>query len=37
MDIVDRIADVNTTGRSGNDKPLSPINILKIRLVKRNP
>jgi len=37
MDTVDRIADVNTTGRSGNDKPLSPISILKIRLVKRNP
>jgi cyclophilin family peptidyl-prolyl cis-trans isomerase len=36
MEIVDRIAEVNTTGRSGNDKPLSHISILKMRLVKRN-
>lgn len=37
MDTVDRIADVTTTGRSGNDKPLSAIRILKMRLVKRKP
>lgn len=37
MDTVDSIANVTTTGRSGNDKPLSAIRILKIRLVKRNP
>jgi peptidyl-prolyl cis-trans isomerase B (cyclophilin B) len=36
MEIVDRIAEVNTTGRSGNDKPLSQISIQKMRLVKRN-
>jgi cyclophilin family peptidyl-prolyl cis-trans isomerase len=36
MDIVDHIADVNTTGRSGNDKPLKPVSILKMRLVRRN-
>jgi peptidyl-prolyl cis-trans isomerase B (cyclophilin B) len=37
MDTVDSIASVTTTGRSGNDKPLSAIRILKMRLVKRNP
>ncbi len=36
MESVDRIADVNTSGRSGNDKPLAPVRILKMRLVKRN-
>lgn len=35
MDTVDRIADVSTTGRSGNGKPLDPVKILKTRLVKR--
>ena len=35
METVDRIADVSTTGRSGNDKPLAPVRILKTRLVKR--
>ncbi len=37
METVDSIAQVNTTGRSGNDKPLSPVSILKMRLVRRNP
>jgi cyclophilin family peptidyl-prolyl cis-trans isomerase len=37
MGTVDTIASVTTTGRSGNDKPLAPIRILKMRLVKRNP
>ncbi|MCE2834721.1 MAG: peptidylprolyl isomerase [Chitinophagaceae bacterium] len=35
METVDRIAAVNTTGRTGNDRPLEPIRILKTRLVKR--
>lgn len=35
METVDRIAAVNTTGRTGNDKPLEPVRILKARLVKR--
>jgi peptidyl-prolyl cis-trans isomerase B (cyclophilin B) len=35
MEVVDRIAAVQTTGRAGNDKPLQEIRIKSIRLVKR--
>jgi peptidyl-prolyl cis-trans isomerase B (cyclophilin B) len=35
MEVVDRIASTQTTGRSGGDKPLQDIRITGIRLVKR--
>ena len=35
MEVVDRIASVQTTGRTGGDKPLQEIRIKSIRLVKR--
>jgi peptidyl-prolyl cis-trans isomerase B (cyclophilin B) len=35
MEVVDRIASVQTTGRAGGDKPLQEIRIKSIRLVKR--
>lgn len=35
MDVVDRIAATPTTGRQGGDKPLNPIRIKEVRLVKR--
>ncbi len=35
MDVVDRIASTQTTGRSGGDRPLQDIRITGIRLVKR--
>jgi cyclophilin family peptidyl-prolyl cis-trans isomerase len=35
MEVVDRIASVQTSGRSGGDRPLQDIRIEQIRLVKR--
>jgi peptidyl-prolyl cis-trans isomerase B (cyclophilin B) len=35
MEVVDRIAAVQTTGRAGGDKPLQELRIKRIRLVKR--
>lgn len=35
MDVVDRIAATKTTGRQGNDKPLTDIRIRKVSLTRR--
>lgn len=35
MDVVDKIAATKTTGREGNDRPLTPIRIQKTKLIKR--
>lgn len=35
MDVVDKIASTKTTGREGNDRPLTPILIQKTKLIKR--
>jgi peptidyl-prolyl cis-trans isomerase B (cyclophilin B) len=35
MEVVDRIAAVQTTGRAGGDKPLQQIRIRQVKLVKR--
>ncbi len=35
MEVVDKIAQKPTTGRSGGDKPLQDIKILNTKLVKR--
>lgn len=35
MDVVDKIAATKTSGREGNDKPLTPIRIQKTKLIKR--
>lgn len=35
MEVVDKIAATKTTGREGNDKPVEPIRIRKMKLVKR--
>lgn len=35
MDVVDKIAATKTTGREGNDRPLTPIRIKKTKLIKR--
>ncbi len=35
MEVVDAIAAVPTSGRSGGDRPLQPVRILRARLVKR--
>lgn len=36
LPVVDSIASVNTSGKSGGDKPLSDVRIIKTRLIKRN-
>jgi cyclophilin family peptidyl-prolyl cis-trans isomerase len=35
MDVVDRIAAVETTGRAGGDKPKKDVRIQRVRLIKR--
>lgn len=35
MDVVDKIAAAKTTGRAGNDKPLTPIRLHKTKLIRR--
>jgi peptidyl-prolyl cis-trans isomerase B (cyclophilin B) len=35
MDVVDRIAAVQTSGRSGGDKPIKEVRLLKSKMVRR--
>jgi len=35
MDTVDRIAAVQTSGRSGGDKPINEVRILSVKMVRR--
>ena len=37
IEVVDRIAAMRTTGRSGGDRPLEEIRITQLRLIKRRP